>query len=250
MRLIRWLVGLALLPTAALTAWAALKSLALLAARSSAAAPFFAGAALSAALWLVARAAETSGGAAGLVWSASSRAYVLGHELTHALAAWSLGAKVHGFRVGETGGHVDLSTSNAYIALAPYCVPLYTLLVIAGYRAALWMRPAAGEGAGSSLFLALVGATLAFHVLKTLETLLSRKQPDLAAAGGVVFSSAWIALANGLCLLVLAKFLFPRSVAVATELRGVAALSRRFWLGAWACLAPLKRDFVAQLRRP
>lgn len=249
MRLIPRLVGLALLPTAALTALAALETLARLAARSSAAAPFFAGAGLSLAAWLAARAAQSERGLAGLLWSASARIYVFGHELTHALAAWSMGAKVHAFHVGETGGHVDLSQSNAFVALAPYCVPLYALLVIAAYRAALWLRPGLGGGGSSALFLALLGAALSFHLLKTVEVLLSRRQPDLAAAGGALFSASCIALANGLFLLLLAKMLFPRAVSLSGSLGLALTRSSRFWLSAWACAAPIGRRLAARLRR-
>ncbi len=157
------------------------------------------------------------------------RAYVFGHELTHALAAWAVGAQVHGFHVGEDGGHVDLSRSNAFIALAPYCVPIYTLLVIAGYRVLVWLRPGAGS---PGLFLGLLGLTLAFHVLLTFESLVDQRQPDLTAAGGVVFSLALIALSNGLLVLLLLKLLFPRAVALSEPLWLVMTSSAAFW--SWA----------------
>lgn len=245
--MIRSLVGLALLPTAALVTLAALKCVALLAARCPAAAPFAAGMALSTALWLVARAAESERGPAGWVWALSSRVYVFGHELTHALAAWSMGGKVHGFHVGETGGHVDLSESNAFIALAPYCLPLYTAGVVGAWRLLLWLRPEAADGSGPALFLVLVGGTLAFHVLQTLGAL-SHKQPDVKAAGGALFSLTTIALANGLCILLLAKALFPKSVHLATELASVAAASGRFWLTLWAWAKPWETRALARLR--
>src|SRR5436309_12431241 len=36
------------------------------------------------------------------------RLYVLGHELTHALWGWLMGAKVSGLKVSAKGGHVKL----------------------------------------------------------------------------------------------------------------------------------------------
>jgi hypothetical protein len=247
--LIRLLFGLALMPSAALTLALGIKSLAVLAANAPAAAPFACGFAISSAAWLMLRYAVVSeAGPAAWAEAVSTRAYVLGHEVTHALAAWAMGGKVHGIHVGESGGHVDLSHSNAFIALAPYCFPIYSLLVVVGYRLLLWIAPGAGHS-GQELFLLLMGATLSFHLLKTFESLWDRKQPDLAAAGGAVFSLAWIALANGLVILVLAKALFPRSLPLGSELRLIVALTRRFWTGIWDWLTPIREGFVTQLRR-
>src|SRR3977135_2329591 len=59
------------------------------------------------------------------------RTYVFGHELTHAIATWMSGGKVKHFHVSKKGGHVKVSKSNAFIALAPYIIPLYSLLALA-----------------------------------------------------------------------------------------------------------------------
>lgn len=202
----------------------------LLASRSPSSFPFVAGLGASLVLWLFARCVlEGAGGPAALGASLVRRAYVFGHELTHALAAWAVGAEVHAFHVGEHGGHVDLSRSSAFIALAPYCVPIYTLLVIAGYRVLVWLRPGAGS---DGLFLGLLGLSLAFHVLLTFESLVDHDQPDLTAAGGVVFSLALIALVNGLLVLLLLKLLFPRAVALSEPLWLVMTRSAAFW--SWA----------------
>ena len=40
------------------------------------------------------------------------RTYVLGHELSHAIAGLLMGAKVGKMKVGRDGGHVELSKSN------------------------------------------------------------------------------------------------------------------------------------------
>src|ERR1019366_7011458 len=107
--MIRLLVGLALMPSSALTLLAAGRALALLASRSSAAFPFLAGLLLAMASWLFLRyCAISDAGPVGWAGALSRRAYIFGHELTHALAAWSVGGSVLGFKVGETGGHVDL----------------------------------------------------------------------------------------------------------------------------------------------
>ena len=119
------------------------------------------------------------------------RTYVLGHELTHALWALFMGAKVGKMKVGKEGGHVELSKSNFIISLAPYFFPFYTGLVIA-----LWY------GAGAffdvtpyeSWWLVVVGLTWGFHVTFTIY-MLSQRQPDVQE-NGRLFSYVIIYLAN------------------------------------------------------
>ena len=171
-----------------------------------------------------------------------SLVYVFGHELTHALAAWMSGAKVHAFKAGAEGGHVDLSSSNAFIALAPYCLPVYTVAVIFSYRAVLWLKPAL---AGESVFLLLIGLTLAFHALYTVECLWDLRQPDLAAAGGLVFSLALILLANAAALLLLLKALFPGLVALTPHLEFTWKMTAGFWGGVLTLATRARAVFAA-----
>ncbi len=58
------------------------------------------------------------------------RAYVMGHELTHALWGLLFGARVRDLRVTVNGGSVRLSKSNLLITLAPYFFPFYTVVVV------------------------------------------------------------------------------------------------------------------------
>lgn len=53
--------------------------------------------------------------------------YVLGHELSHALAVWFSGGRVHSLQVAEKGGRVVSDRTSAWITLAPYILPLYPL---------------------------------------------------------------------------------------------------------------------------
>ncbi len=245
--MLRLLIGLTLLPSSALTLAAAAAAVGAVASKSSASFPFLAGLAAAAACWAFLRfLVVEQAGPASWLGAAGRRLYVFGHELTHALAAWSVGAKVLGFKVGDSGGHVDLSHSNAYIALAPYCVPIYALLVVAAYRAFLWAKPGAG---GREIFLATLGAAVAFHLLKTGEVLWDRRQPDLAAAGGAVFSLSLIALANGVMILLLLKTLFPAAVPLAETARSVTSRSAGFWRWSYEFVRPIPSAFVAQLRR-
>lgn len=244
----RLLFGLALMPTAVFTAVVGVQALGALTTNAPAAWPFLSGLVAVAVVWVFGRyLMDELNGPIGIAASLTRRLYVLGHETTHALAAWSFGAKVLGFKAGEHSGHVDLSHSNAVIALAPYCVPIYTILVVAAYRALLWYRPGTG---GRELFLFLLGGSFAFHLLKTFETIWDREQPDLPAAGGVVFSLSWIVLANGFVMLALVKILFPGAVDFGGGLRSVAFRSGGFWKSCWRFVAPIKDSFVAQMRKP
>ena len=232
--MLRLLLGVLLMPLSAALAWAAATALAGVALGSSEAAPFLAGGGLVAAAWLIGRHLSGEAGVPSRGLRAARWLYVLGHELTHALAAWSTGGKVFSIKVAEDGGHVDLSHSSAIVALAPYCVPFHALLVVVGYRVLTWLRPQAQT---ETLFLFLIGGALAFHALMTWEALTEARQPDLDAAGGAFFSLALILAANGLLALVALKVLFPGSVVFASATQTACRRAWRFWAGAWALAA-------------
>lgn len=119
------------------------------------------------------------------------RTYVLGHELSHALAGLLMGARVGKMKVSREGGHVELSKSNFIISLAPYFFPFYTLLVIA-----LWfgMGFFVDVSVLEPLWLSLIGLTWGFHITFTLY-MLTQEQPDVLQ-NGRLFSYVVIYLAN------------------------------------------------------
>src|SRR3989344_6595006 len=135
-----------------------------------------------------------------LAFSRPMRTFVFGHELTHALAALATGGKVLSFNVSKKGGSVSLSKSNFIVALAPYCVPIYTVLVT--------VLAFAVRGADPSLpvrepFLAAVGFTLAFHASLTLFAI-RQEQPDIKKTGSF-FSLVFIAFSNLWVLALISK---------------------------------------------
>ena len=188
MGLIRFLIGLLLLPLCAAatqTAWAAILRI-----------PATTGT-------VFAPAALAFGGGIGL-WlliyftlPAPARTYVLAHELTHALWGAVMGARVKRLRVSRTGGSVTLSKSNFLITLAPYFFPLYTALVIIAYG----LLSLVIDVTPFHLFwMGLVGLTWGFHLTFTVTTLM-RHQSDIAEYGRL-FSYTVIYLLNilGVCL--------------------------------------------------
>ena len=119
------------------------------------------------------------------------RAYVIAHELTHALWGVFCGARVRDLRVSARGGSVSLSKSNLLITLAPYFFPFYTaLVVLLRWLTALCCEPLPLPG----LWLFLVGFTWTFHLCFTLQSLMIR-QPDILEYGRL-FSYTFIFLLN------------------------------------------------------
>ena len=129
-----------------------------------------------------------------LAWTVLShpvKAYVLGHELTHALWGILFGARPSALKVGASGGSVRLTKSNMLITLAPYFFPFYTFVVILCALATYaFLRPLPFL----PMWMFLVGFTWAFHVLFTIQTL-TRSQPDVKLYGRI-FPWAFIFLVN------------------------------------------------------
>jgi len=111
--------------------------------------------------------------------SVPARAYVFGHEITHAAATWLSGGQVKGFKAGAKKGSVTTDRVTALIALAPYLVPVYSILwaFLYGVAGLFW-----SVGPWLPWFCFGLGATLAFHLTFTVNVL-KEKQPDLEVAG-------------------------------------------------------------------
>jgi hypothetical protein len=135
------------------------------------------------------------------------RTYVLGHELTHAIWALMMGARVGGLKVKKTGGQVRTSKVNWFIALAPYFFPFYAMLFIGLFYIAyaIWNLTAY-----LWVLFFLVGLGWSFHVTFTLMMLLTVKQPDIESQG-VLFSVVVIYCMNLLTMALTAAAL-SRSV--------------------------------------
>ena len=119
------------------------------------------------------------------------RAYVVAHELTHALWGMLFGARVRNVRVTPKGGSVSLSKSNVLITLAPYFFPLYTVIVILLY---LLTRCFVTPVPLPLAWLFFVGLTWGFHATFTVQSLMTT-QPDILVYGRL-FSYVLIYLFN------------------------------------------------------
>jgi hypothetical protein len=191
---VRWLkplIGITLAPAALAAVWATGAALGPALGKFSATAPLLVGALAGLLLHSLGR---------------GRRLYVAAHELTHALAAFLTGVRVRKISVRKNSGYVLLDSTNAFISLAPYFIPFYTLAVSAAFWTAgiFWAvapyRP---------WFLGAAGFTLAFHLLHTADILSGPVQSDLRKAGGPVFSLPLLVLLNCLGLAAALRLLFP-----------------------------------------
>lgn len=141
----------------------------------------------------------------GWFWSGLGKSfflylYVLGHELTHAAFVILFRGRVTDIHVSLEGGYITTTKTNLLIALSPYFVPFWAVIVTIIYSIARF-----GFGAGPAwdlAFYALMGITWTFNFMWTIW-MLPRDQPDLRQ-NGTFLSLVVILLAN---LLVLAFLL-------------------------------------------
>lgn len=182
MRLVRFLIGFALLPLCVAGTRAVIQL-------AESIQPSWTGAVPPAALAI---------GAGFFVWilvyfimPRPVRTYILAHELTHALWAWLMGAEVSKLKVSKNSGSVTISKSNFLITLAPYFFPLYTVITVAAY---LVMSVFVDVEKYYLFWLFVVGITWGFHFTFTITTLM-QKQSDIRECGHL-FSYAFIYLMN------------------------------------------------------
>ena len=164
-----------------------------------------------------------------VIFERPMRTYVFGHELTHALASIAMGGKVHSFNVSKDGGSVSLSKTNFFVALAPYCIPIYAIFVFLLFWGLKAFYPSESL---NTAFLLLMGMTLAFHGSLTLYAI-RQKQPDIKKTG-TFFSVIFIALMNGWILAGLSKLLFWNSFAASSFVLDVMRTQADIWKWIWA----------------
>jgi hypothetical protein len=123
-------------------------------------------------------------------------AYVLGHELTHAVWTWLFGGKVKKFKASSKGGQVLVTKNNFLISLAPYFFPFYAMAVAIVFSVGRLFWPWEGHRVWFHL---LLGAAYAFHLTLTGHVLKTR-QTDISQEG-YLFSGVIIFLGNVLVLL-------------------------------------------------
>ena len=117
--------------------------------------------------------------------------YVVGHESLHVLATWICGGKVTSFRVSSSGGSVETTKANFFVALAPYLFPFYTIIIALVFGGLSLMMDASPF---LNIFVFALGFTLTFHLIMTIE-MIKKKQQDIAETG-YIFSINLIFICN------------------------------------------------------
>jgi hypothetical protein len=141
----------------------------------------------------------------GWFWSGLAKSfflylYVLGHELTHAAFVLLFRGRVTSMHVSLDGGYITTNKTNLLIALSPYFVPFWSIIVAIAYCIARFGFQT--DSTWDLTFYALMGVTWTFHLVWTLW-MIPRDQPDLRQ-NGTFLSLVVIYLAN---LLILAALL-------------------------------------------
>jgi hypothetical protein len=137
--------------------------------------------------------------------------YVMGHELTHALAAVLHGGQADDLRVSTKGGMVKVNVSNFLVNLAPYFFPIYTFILLLVY----WIA----DPKYQIYLIFLLGVSLAFHLALTYYSL-RQHQSDITEVGWL-FAIPFIAVINLIIIVFLLHVIVPESV----SLRSYALLS-------------------------
>jgi len=191
-RVMRWMLASLLLPLCWVTTWTLLSRFSHTVERGFWQTPefwYFALGALSMIGWFW----------SGLLQSFFLYLYVLGHELTHAAFVVLFRGRVSDIYVSTEGGYITTNKTNLLIALSPYFVPFWSVvigLVFAVMKLSLDLRPAWDLG-----FYATMGVTWTFHMVWTLW-MLPRDQPDLRE-NGTFLSLVIIYFANLIVLVAL-----------------------------------------------
>ncbi|MBO7605419.1 MAG: M50 family metallopeptidase [Elusimicrobiaceae bacterium] len=156
-----------------------------------------------------------------------SRPYVFIHEVSHALAAWFSGYHVSGIKVKEESGETQVSNVNTFVLLAPYCIPLYAvILTFLFYITSLFWADILNY---ERLFLVLLGFFVTFHLIHTYKSLTETEQSDITMAGGGIFSFVLIGIVNLTLIILFINFLFPGIIVPSSIFKEVFTQTYNFW---------------------
>lgn len=141
------------------------------------------------------------------------RTYILGHEITHILAALLYGSKVKSLRITKKGGSVVLSKANTVITLAPYFVPIYTVICFLIYW---FIHEIIRYKINARYLIFFVGLTMAFHLSLTYYAI-RQGQSDLKREG-TLYSIVVVLLFNVIVIWLIFVLLFKIPIKIFFEL--------------------------------
>lgn len=132
--------------------------------------------------------------------------YVLGHELTHAFFVYFCFGRISDMKVSTQGGYIMTNKSNLLIALSPYFVPFWSVVILSIFGL---VSLATEIPFGEQVLLVLLGGSWCFHIVWTIW-MIPKDQPDLKEHG-TFFSLMIIVFCN---LVLLAAMVCAASPAI------------------------------------
>jgi len=153
--------------------------------------------------------------------------YVFGHECMHAFATFCSGGKASNMKVSGKEGSVKTTTPNFFVMLAPYLLPVYTVLVAIAYFILSFSIDITKY---SGTFIFLIGFTLMFHLAYTAESMRD-KQSDLVKAG-YLSSISFIYIVNLIIVFLIISLLF-REVSFIDFISKVYVKTKFFYYSFW-----------------
>lgn len=135
--------------------------------------------------------------------------YVIGHELMHMISTYICGGKVKKVKIGSSYGSVNVNKINTFIALSPYFVPLYTIIIIF-----LWfaLKYIGKVNLSTEILSFFVGFTIMFHIMLTIYAIYIGQQ-DFKISGWL-FSIVVIFIINCLILILLFMLMFSPKITI------------------------------------
>lgn len=153
--------------------------------------------------------------------------YVFGHESMHAFATVCSGGKASKIKVSSKEGSVKTTTPNFFVMLAPYMIPVYTVIIAIAYFILSFFIDITKY---SGVFIFLIGFTLMFHLAYTAESI-RQKQSDLIKTG--YFSSISFIYIVNLVIVFLIMSLFFRDVSFIGFISDIYEKTKFFYWSFW-----------------
>lgn len=156
-----------------------------------------------------------------------SFAYVLGHELMHALSAHVFGGKLISIFLSQKRGSVKTTKDNFVIALSPYCVPFYAVVLVLGYYLLSLFTPTRPY---IPIFIFLLGYALSHHFFFTIHYL-KMGQTDVRSHG--IFFSFFLIVSINVVIAIGILDLFVPQISNEAFWRTVITSAKKIYLSYW-----------------
>ncbi len=153
--------------------------------------------------------------------------YIFGHESMHALATFCSGGKASNMKVSSEEGSVKTTTPNFFVMLAPYLIPVYTVIIAALYFISSFFIDITKY---SGVFIFLIGFTLMLHLAYTAESIRG-KQSDLIKTG-YLSSISFIYIVN-LVIVFLIISLFFQGASFVDFVADIYEKTKNFYWSFW-----------------